>query len=124
MYTISAFQNHPEIDKIAVVCVKGWEDEVEGYREKYGLTKLCRIIRGGDTSMKSIAKGVFGVKDLCEGENNVLIIHDSVRPLIDAETISAASRKVTSHPLPAMLYALPRSPLKNTVNIPETASAE
>ena len=88
VYTISAFQNHPEIDKIAVVCVKGWEDEVEGYREKYGLTKLCRIIRGGDTSMESIAKGVFGVKDLCEEENDVLIIHDSVRPLIDAETIS------------------------------------
>ena len=28
LYTMEKFQNHPEIDKIAIVCLKGWEDYV------------------------------------------------------------------------------------------------
>lgn len=84
-YTLEAFEINPDIDRIAVVCIDGWEDEVMSYREKYGITKLDRTIRGGQNSMQSISNGVFGL-DL--DDDDIVIVHDSVRPLISQEVIS------------------------------------
>lgn len=87
VYTLSVFQNHNDIDQIAVVCVKGWEDEIRKYIDVYKLNKIVRIIPGGSTSMESIMNGVFGISDIVSPEDNI-IIHDSVRPLIDKHTVS------------------------------------
>ena len=40
IYTLEAFQNHPEIDSIAVVCIKGWEHVLEAYAKQFNITKL------------------------------------------------------------------------------------
>ncbi len=86
-HTVQAFQEHDEIDRIVIVCVSGWEDEVEHIKTKYGLDKIERIIPGGKNSMESISNGVFGIEDI-SSPDDIVIIHDSVRPLIDRETIS------------------------------------
>lgn len=91
VYTLSAFQNHTEIDKIVVVCVKDWEDEVLHYKEAYGLSKISKIIAGGNNSMESIRNGVFGIEDICDSDD-IAIIHDAVRPLISHEVISDCIR--------------------------------
>ncbi|MBQ7198338.1 MAG: 2-C-methyl-D-erythritol 4-phosphate cytidylyltransferase, partial [Selenomonadaceae bacterium] len=40
IYTLAAFQNHPEIDAIAVVCLEGWENVLKAYAKQFGITKL------------------------------------------------------------------------------------
>ena len=35
VYTLEAFQNHPEIDSIAVVCVEGWEQVLRAYAKQF-----------------------------------------------------------------------------------------
>ena len=86
-HTVQIFQDHDEIDRIVIVCVSGWEDEVKHIRAKYGLDKIERIIPGGKNSMESISNGIFGIEDI-SSPDDIVIIHDSVRPLIDRETIS------------------------------------
>lgn len=86
-YTLSVFQNHPEIDRIIVVCVKGWEDEVLKCKDEYGIDKLYRIVPGGSNSMESISHGIDAA--YADGKaDDIVIIHDSVRPLIDEEIIT------------------------------------
>lgn len=87
VYTLSVFQNHPDIDRICVVCVDGWKDEVESYKHRYGITKIHKIVPGGKTSMESIANGVHSVAEDAS-EDDIVIIHDSVRPLITEEIIT------------------------------------
>ena len=40
IYTMQAFQNHPQIDAICVVCLKGWEVVLQAYANQFNITKL------------------------------------------------------------------------------------
>lgn len=87
IYTLEAFQRHPGIDKIVVVCVKGWDDILRMYAENFGITKLEKIVEGGETSLKSIQNGVYSLRDKYDFDDMVLI-HDANRPLVSEEIIS------------------------------------
>ena len=43
IYTMEKFENHKDIDVIAVVCLKGWEDILYSYVKQYNITKLKHI---------------------------------------------------------------------------------
>ena len=38
VYTLEAFQNHPEIDSIFVVCLDGWQGFLEARMDKHPFT--------------------------------------------------------------------------------------
>ena len=46
VYTLEAFERHPEIDAVAVVCLEGWENVLSAYSKQFNITKLRHIIRG------------------------------------------------------------------------------
>ena len=54
VYTLEAFQNHPEIDAIAVVCIEGWEQVLWAYAKQFNITKLKTVVPGGKTGQESI----------------------------------------------------------------------
>ena len=54
VYTLEAFQKHPEIDAIAVVCISGWETVLQAYANQFNITKLKYIIAGGKNGQDSI----------------------------------------------------------------------
>ncbi len=81
-YTLESFQNNSLIDAIEVVCIDGWQDDVWAYREKYGITKLKWITKGGASGQESIRNGVYNLKDKVSGNDNI-IIHDGIRPLVE-----------------------------------------
>ena len=86
-YTLEGFQNHPLIDSIEVVCIEGWQDYVDRYAKKYGIDKLRWIVPGGHTGQESIRNGVFHLEGiLCE--DDIVVIHDGIRPLVDDEVLS------------------------------------
>ncbi len=89
IYTMLCFERHPDIQAIAVVCLKGWETVLESYAKQFGVTKLKWIFPGGSTGMESIHNGIYGLMEAgCDGEDLVLI-HDSVRPLLSQDIISS-----------------------------------
>ena len=87
IYTLEGFQEHPQIDSIEVVCIDGWQELVWAYARQFGLTKLKWIVQGGETSQESIRNGVYALEEHCD-ENDTIIIHDGIRPLVDAEVLS------------------------------------
>ena len=89
VHTMKCFQNHPDIHGIAVVCLKGWETVLQSYANQFMIDKLKWIFPGGETGMESIHNGIYGLKEAgCEDEDMVLI-HDSVRPLLSQDIISS-----------------------------------
>ena len=87
VYTLEAFQNHPEIDDIAVVCVEGWEQMVSAYARQFNISKLKTIIPGGENGQGSIRNGIFELEKHYDKDDYVLI-HDAIRPMVSAEIIS------------------------------------
>lgn len=87
IYTLEAFQRHPEIDAIIVSCLSGWQEVLKGYADGYGLTKLKWIIEGGENGQSSARKALYELQPYCK-EDDIVVIHDAVRPLISDEIIT------------------------------------
>jgi len=82
IYTLEAFQRHPMIDAIELVCIDGWQDAAWAYAKEYGITKLKWIVTGGATGQESIRNGVYGLEGKCDSDD-IIIVHDGIRPLVD-----------------------------------------
>ena len=89
VHTIEIFQNHPQIDGIICVCVEGWIDFMEELKYRYRLDKIKKIVPGGTTGQLSIFNGLKAAAKEYGLGDNIVLIHDGVRPLISAETITA-----------------------------------
>ena len=88
IYTLMPFQKHPEIDAIAVVCLKGWEAFLDSYARQWGVTKLRWIFPGGATNQESIRNGLYGLRDAGCSEDDIVLVQDGVRPLVNSRIIS------------------------------------
>lgn len=87
VYTLDAFEKHPEIDAIAVVCIAGWEQVLWAYAKQFNITKLKYVVLGGKNGQDSIRNGVYELEKHFAPEDLVLI-HDAIRPMVSAEIIS------------------------------------
>ena len=87
--TMLAFERHPDIDAIAVVCLKGWDTVLQSYANQFSIKKLKWIFPGGDTGFESIHNGIYGLKEAGCDDEDLVLIHDSVRPLLSQEIISS-----------------------------------
>ena len=63
IYTLEAFQKHPDIDAIQVVCLDGWLEILLAYAQQFKITKLIDVVPGGESNQASIRNGLllFGV---------------------------------------------------------------
>lgn len=87
IYTLESFQKHPLIDRILVVCKKGWENTLAAYAQEYSITKLEWIIEGGSSGQESIYNGVKFLEEY-SSEDDIIVIHDGIRPLVDEIVLS------------------------------------
>ena len=87
IYTLEGFQKHPIVDAIVVVCIDGWHDVLRAYAKQYGITKLALVVSGGATGQESIRNGVYALEGCCD-DDDVVVIHDGIRPLVDAEVLT------------------------------------
>lgn len=95
VYTLEHFQRHEKIDAISVVCLESWIPYLQELIKKYMLTKVKWVVPGGNSGQESIYNGL---KAAYEGTDHndeaIVLIHDGVRPLINAELISNCIEKV------------------------------
>lgn len=120
-YTLEAFEQHPLVDAIELVCIDGWEDSVWAWAKKYGITKLKWIVKGGTTGQESIRNGVYGLEGKCKNAD-VVIIHDGIRPLVDAAVLDDVIQKarqfgngVTSMPYNEQIFLVDADRTDTTV---------
>lgn len=87
IYTLEAFQRHPAIDEIEVVCLAGWEQILSAYVRQFNITKVNKIVAGGECGQQSIYLGLKALeKD--HDESDIVLIHDAIRPMVSEEIIS------------------------------------
>ncbi len=86
-YTMEAFQHHPEIDEILVVCLEDWQPMLKAYARQFNISKLIRTIPGGATGQESIYNGIMSLaKD--HDMNDLVLVHDGNRPFVSEQIIS------------------------------------
>lgn len=112
IYTLESFQKHPQIDAIEVVCIDGWHDVLKAYAKQFGITKLKWVVNGGQTGQESIRNGVYNLEGVLK-DNDIVIIHDGIRPLVDESVLSDVILKcnrygnaVTSMPYNEQIFVI------------------
>ena len=85
IHTLEKFESHPLVDVIDVVCIEGWEDKLREFAKSHKINKLRTITTGGRTALSSIRKGIECTKN---EDNDIIVIHDGVRPLVDEKSIT------------------------------------
>jgi len=93
-HTLDAFQNHPQIDEIAVVSNSDFVAHVEQIAVKNNYSKLKRILHGGQERYQSSLAAIRAY----DGPEDVnLIFHDAVRPLVNDRIISDCIRALDTY---------------------------
>jgi 2-C-methyl-D-erythritol 4-phosphate cytidylyltransferase len=96
VYTLEAFQRHPEIDAILVVVIQDWEDVVKSYIEDYKLTKLKWVVQGGQSGQESARLGLKALKNHIQPTDYV-VIHDAIRPIVPGIILTDLLRVARLH---------------------------
>lgn len=87
IYTLESFQKHPDIDGIVVSCLDGWQEILRAYAREAGITKLQKIVKGGENGQASARNALRELRNVCK-DDDIIIIHDAIRPLVSAGIIS------------------------------------
>lgn len=115
IHTINWFENHNEIDRIIVVCIENWIDTLKEYLKINGINKVEYIVPGGKTGIESIHNGLKKIYETSSNpDEEIVLIHDGVRPLITDELISQNIKSVREFG-----SAITVSPAKETMIIME-----
>ncbi|HZR45588.1 MAG TPA: 2-C-methyl-D-erythritol 4-phosphate cytidylyltransferase [Candidatus Manganitrophaceae bacterium] len=92
VHTLSIFQKSPFIDDI--LCVASKEDQpfLERLIAEHGLTKVKRILPGGERRQDSVQVAIEYLER--EGRpDDIVLVHDGVRPLVPPELIERVARE-------------------------------
>jgi len=87
VYTMEAFEKHPNIDAIVVVCLDGWHEILKAYAKQFNISKLKYVVNGGATGQESIKNGIDVIKEHYS-EDSIVLVHDGNRGLVSPEIIS------------------------------------
>jgi 2-C-methyl-D-erythritol 4-phosphate cytidylyltransferase len=87
IYTVEHFDHHGDIDGIIIVCLESYIEYLKVLLNRYSITKVIQILPGGESVTKSVYSGLNALSRICNDED-IVLIHDGVRPLINADLIS------------------------------------
>ncbi len=86
-HTMLAFQQHQLVNAIYVVTPPQWHNSVCQQAAEAGIDKFATCFPAGESSFLSARNGIRELNGI-EDDNTVVLIHDSVRPLVSQDIIS------------------------------------
>lgn len=104
-YTLRAFDRHPLIDGVYVVCQDRWHDYIHRIASELSFSKFADTFPAGNTSFESIRSGIqglakiYGIKGTTPEApfSPLILVHDGVRPLVSADVIADSIRVCQLH---------------------------
>ena len=96
IHTLEHFESHPDIDGIAIAIIPDYRDHLTRLLKRYEMEKVRWLVDGGNTGQVSRHRALSAVAEDCPADT-VVLIHDGVRPLINAELITENIQCVQSH---------------------------
>lgn len=106
--TLRVFQNCDDIDEIVVVTREDLIVPISGLCKDAALSKVRKVVRGGDTRTQSV---LAGVEELSRSVD-LVAIHDGARPLVTQRLLDEVIHRAAG-----CGAAAPAVPLKDTVKV-------
>lgn len=110
LYTLEQFQKSSAVEKIVIVAADAWREKIRGWMEEDGITKFLAFADAGDTRQESIHNGLTVCMEDSVSENDGVIIHDGVRPLVSEQLIGDCLAALADHE-----GCMPVLPMKDTI---------
>jgi len=105
--TLITFEKTPSVDRIVLVVPHGDRDYVrDEIVNRYGIGKVTQIPDGGEARQDSVREGLRVVEDT----DDVVVVHDGVRPFVTQELIEISIREALQNGA-----VIPVVPLTDTV---------
>lgn len=119
VYTLEKFEQCDEIDKVVVVCHGGYVDYMQQLMDLYQINKVAKIVVGGNDRQNSLKRGLDEIVLLGAGDEDIVVIHDGVRPLVSQTTLNENIRVAKQYGCAVTVHAV-----TETVVITETEEAK
>lgn len=92
IHTLDHFERNDRVDAIVIACVEEWIEYLKKILSDYNVKKVKKIVPGGETGQLSIYNGLLAAEEIVlkksiNIQNNIVLIHDGVRPLINQKLI-------------------------------------
>ncbi len=88
IHTLTIFENCEEIDGISIACIESHIPFLKKLIEKYQITKVKWIVPGGTYGQQSRLNALHAIyKERGENDDDIVLIHDGVRPLINEQLL-------------------------------------
>lgn len=94
IHSLRAFAQVPQVSAMYVAVRANERDRVEAQVAEHGFSDKVSIVTGGDTRQESVANALNALD--CD-DNDIVLVHDAVRPLIDPATITRTIEAVEKH---------------------------
>jgi 2-C-methyl-D-erythritol 4-phosphate cytidylyltransferase len=98
IHSLRAFAAAPRVTAIYVAVRRNEMERVEAqvaeHAEEFGFAGRVHVVEGGDNRQESVAHALAALN--CE-DDDIVLVHDAVRPLIDAATIERTIDAVIEH---------------------------
>ena len=94
IHSLRAFASVEQVTAIYVAVRKPEMERVEAQVAEYGFADRVRVVEGGDSRQESVAHALAA---LPAEPDDIVLVHDAVRPLIDAATIERTIDAVKEH---------------------------
>ena len=87
VHTVEKFNTSPLIDRIILVVLSDYVDFTKKMVNGFGLNKVIDVICGGESALDSQFNGLNYLKNMAN-DDDVIFIHDGVRPFINEQLLS------------------------------------
>jgi 2-C-methyl-D-erythritol 4-phosphate cytidylyltransferase len=94
IHSLRAFAAVERVKAIYVAVRKTEMERVQAQVAEYGFADRVHVVEGGDKRQESVAHALDA---LPAGDEDIVLVHDAVRPLIDAATIERTIDAVAEH---------------------------
>jgi len=88
LHTMKAFERHPLVDEIWVVCNPEWSSYVQKQAAIGQVGKFRQTLPSGLTSYDSLINGIQGMEQRGVEPDSIVVVHESVRPFVSHEIIT------------------------------------
>ena len=86
VHTLAKFDAFPGVDEIVVAMRKPEADAFLPELKSHGFSKKMQVVEGGEHRQHSVANALAAIH---AAEDDIVLIHDAVRPFVEEETIAA-----------------------------------
>jgi len=94
IHSLRAFASVPRVNAIYVAVRKSEIERVEAQVDEFGFTHRVHVVEGGENRQESVAHALAALPAQAD---DIVLVHDAVRPLIDAATIERTIDAVALH---------------------------